>query len=147
MKKILVSISIVSSIVLLGTGCTGAALPQSRVGTISQSYSGVVKMIENTQIQGDGQVAGVVGAIAGGAAGSKVGGGEGQDMASMAGAVLGSILGSKADIKSAKRITVALDNGKTITTVLPVNANNPMNFSIGSRVTVYITNGAVTEIR
>ncbi len=147
MKKLIASLTIVSSLVLLNTGCSTNALPQSRVGTISQGHPGVVKMIENTQVQGDGQVAGVVGAIAGGAAGSRVGGGEGQDLASMAGAVLGSILGSKADVKAAKRVTVALDDGKTITTVLPVNANNPMNFSVGSRVTVYITNGAVTEIR
>ncbi len=147
MKKFLVSISIASSLILFGTGCSTTALPQSRVGAISQSYSGVVKMIEDTQVQGDGQISSVVGAIAGGAAGSQVGGGEGQDMASMAGAILGGILGSKADVKKAKRVTVALDDGRVITTVLPVDANNPMNFSVGSRVTVYITNGVVTEIR
>ena len=147
MKKLITSLSIVSSLVLLNTGCSTNALPQSRVGTISQSHPGVVRMIENTQVQGDGQVSSVVGAIAGGAAGSQVGGGEGQDMASMAGAILGGMLGSKADVKKAKRITVALDDGKTITTVLPVDANNPMNFSVGSRVIVYTTNGAVTEIR
>ena len=147
MKKLIASTAIATSLVLFGTGCSTNALPQSRVGTISQGHPGVVKMIENTQVQGDGQVAGVVGAIAGGAAGSRVGGGEGQDMASMAGAVLGSILGSKADVRPAKRVTVALDDGRTITTVLPVDANNPMNFSVGSRVTVYITNGVVTEIR
>ena len=147
MKKLIATLSIVSSLVLLNTGCSTTALPQSRVGTISQGYPGVVKMIENTQVQGDGQVAGVVGAIAGGAAGSRIGGGEGQDLASMAGAMLGGILGSKADVRPAKRVTVTLDDGRTITTVLPVDANNPMNFSVGSRVTVYITNGAVTEIR
>ena len=147
MKKILVSISVVSSLLLLSSGCSTTALPQSRAGVISQSYSGVVKMIEDTQIQGDGQVSSVVGAIAGGAAGSRVGGGEGQDLASMAGAVLGGILGSKADVRKAKRVTVLLNDGRNITTVLPVDANNPMNFGVGSRVTVYITNGAVTEIR
>jgi len=147
MKKILASLAVVSSLVLLNSGCSSNALPQSRAGAISQSYSGVVKMIENTQIQGDGQVASVVGAIAGGAAGSRVGGGEGQDLASMAGAMLGGILGSKADVRAAKRVTVALNDGRNITTVLPVDSNNPMNFSVGSRVTVYITNGVVTEIR
>ena len=147
MKKLIASLSIVSSLVLLNTGCSTNALPQSRVGTISQSHPGVVKKIEDTKGQGEGQVSSVVGAIAGGAAGSRVGGGEGQDLASMAGAMLGGILGSKADVKKAKRVTVALDDGKSITTVLPVDANNPMNFSVGSRVTVYITNGVVTEIR
>ena len=147
MKKLLFSISVVSSLLFFSTGCAQNAVPASRAGVISQSYPGVVTMIENTQIQGDGQVAGIIGAIAGGAAGSRVGGGEGQDMASMAGAVLGSVLGSKADVRAAKRVTVKLDDGRTITTILPVNANNPMNFNVGSRVTVYITNGVVTEIR
>ena len=147
MKKLLFSISVISSILFFSTGCAQNALPASRVGVISQSYPGVVTMIENTKIQGDGQISSVVGAIAGGAAGSKVGGGEGQDMASMAGAILGGIIGSKADVRPAKRVTVKLDDGRTITTVLPINANNPMNFSVGSRVTVYITNGVVTEIR
>ena len=147
MKKLLFSISVVSSLMFFSTGCAENALPASRAGTISQSYPGVVTMIENTQIQGDGQISGVVGAIAGGAAGSQVGGGEGQDLASMAGAVLGGMLGSKADVRPAKRVSVRLDDGRNITTVLPVNANNPMNFTVGSRVTVYITNGVVTEIR
>jgi len=147
MKKLLISLSIISSVLIFSTGCAENALPASRAGVISQSYPGVVTMVENTQIQGDGQIAGVVGAIAGGAAGSRVGGGEGQDLASMAGAVLGGMLGSKADVRPAKRVTVKLDDGRTITTVLPINANNPMNFTVGSRVTVYITNGVVTEIR
>ncbi len=147
MKKLFIGLSIVSSLLIFSTGCAQNAIPANRAGVISQSYPGVVTMIENTRIQGDGQIAGVIGAIAGGAAGSKVGGGSGQDMASMAGAVLGSMIGSKADIRPAKRVTVKLDDGRVITTVLPVNKLNPMNFSVGSRVTVYITNGVVTEIR
>jgi len=122
-------------------------LPASRAGTISQGYSGVVKAIENTQIQGDGQLTSIGGMIVGGIAGNQVGGGSGQDLATMAGSMIGSVLGQKADIRPAKRITVALDDGRNITTVLPVNANNPLNFSVGSPVTVYITNGRVTEIR
>jgi len=147
MKRFLLSLSLVSAIALTTTGCAEKALPSSRAGTISQSYSGVVKMIENVQIHGDGQLTSIGGMIAGGIAGNQVGGGGGQDIATMAGVMLGSVLGQKADVRAAKRITVALNDGRNITTVLPVNANNPLNFSVGSPVTVYITNGRVTEIR
>ena len=147
MKKILLSLSVITAIAFTTTGCAEKALPASRAGTISQGYQGVIKAIENTQIQGDGQLTSIGGMIVGGVAGNQVGGGSGQDLATMAGAMIGSVLGQKADVRPAKRITVALNDGRVITTVLPVNANNPLNFSVGSQVTVYITNGRVTEIR
>jgi outer membrane lipoprotein SlyB len=147
MKRFLISLSVVTAIAFTTTGCAEKALPASRAGTISQSYSGVVKAIENVQIQGDGQLTSIGGMIVGGIAGNQVGGGSGQDLATMAGAMIGSVLGQKADVRPAKRITIALDDGRNITTVLPVNADNPLNFSVGSPVTVYITNGRVTEIR
>jgi len=147
MKRFLVSLSVVTAIAFTTTGCAEKALPASRAGTISQSYSGVVKSIEDIQIQGDGQLTSIGGMIVGGIAGNQVGGGSGQDLASMAGAMIGTVLGQKADVRPAKRITVTLNDGRTITTVLPVSANNPLNFSVGSQVTVYITNGKVTEIR
>jgi len=147
MKRFLVSLSVVTAVAFMSTGCANKALPSSRAGTISQSYSGVIKSIENTQIQGDGQLTSIGGMIVGGLAGNQVGDGSGQDLASMAGAMIGSVLGQKADVRAAKRITIALDDGRNITTVMPVDANNPLNFSVGSPVTVYITNGRVTEIR
>ncbi len=147
MKRLLLNLSVITAITFTTTGCAEKALPLSRVGTISQGYQGVIKAIENTQIQGDGELTSIGGMIAGGIAGNQVGGGSGQDLATMAGAMIGSVLGQKADVRNAKRITIALDDGRVITTVLPVNANNPLNFSIGSKVTVYITNGKVTEIR
>jgi outer membrane lipoprotein SlyB len=147
MKKFLTSLAVVTAVAFTTTGCAEKALPASRAGAISQGYSGVIKAIENTQIQGDGQLTSIGGMIAGGIAGNQVGGGSGQDLATMAGAMIGSVLGQKADVRPAKRVTVALSDGRVITTVLPVNANNPLNFSVGSAVTVYITNGRVTEIR
>ena len=57
------------------------------------------------------------------------------------------IQGNEADIREAQRITIEFDSGKIITTVLAVNSNNPHKFQGGERVTVFITNGKVTEIR
>jgi len=147
MKKIISSIVVTSSLLFI-TGCSSTgAVSQHRAGTISQSYPGVVTMVENAQIQGDGALSSIGGGIAGGLLGSGVGGGSGRDMAVMAGGLLGSVLGKKADIRAAKRFSVKLDDGRNITTILPITSNNPMNFSNGSRVMVYITNGRVTEIR
>ncbi|HIP20668.1 MAG TPA: glycine zipper 2TM domain-containing protein [Sulfurimonas sp.] len=147
MKKIISSIVVTSSLVFI-TGCVSSgAVSQHRAGTISQSYPGVITMVEASQIQGDGALSSVAGGVAGGLLGSRVGGGTGRDMAVMAGGLLGGILGKKADVRDAKRFTVKLDDGRNITTVLPISSNNPMNFSQGSRVMVYITNGRVTEIR
>ena len=147
MKKILTSLAIASALVFSMSGCADKALPQSRVGSISQGYAGTIRAIENIQVQGDGQLTSIGGMIAGGIAGNQVGGGSGKDLATMAGTMIGSVLGAKADVRPAKRITVALQDGRVITTVLKVDSNNPLNFRVGDNVTVYITNGRVTEIR
>jgi len=61
--------------------------------------------------------------------------------------MVGAVAGEKADVRDAQRITVKLDSGKVITTVLPIDGNNPNRYQRGDQVTLYITNGRVTEIR
>jgi outer membrane lipoprotein SlyB len=147
MKKIVSAIAFSVSLMLLGAGCADKALPQSRVGSISQSYTGVVTMVEPVQVHGDGTVTSMLGMVAGGILGHQFGGGEGKDLLTMGGAMAGAVAGANADIRQAQRITIQFDSGKTITTVLPIDANNPYRYHKGDRVTVYITNGKVTEIR
>jgi outer membrane lipoprotein SlyB len=65
----------------------------------------------------------------------------------MGGAMAGAVGGAGADVADAQRITIEFDSGKTITTVLPIDGNNPNLYSVGNRVTVFITGGKVTEIR
>jgi len=147
MKKITFAFLLIFINIGFFSGCAQKALPASRIGTISQSYPGVVKAIENIKVRGDGQLTSIAGMIAGGVAGNQIGGGSGNDLATMAGVMIGSVLGQKADLRDAKRITIQLDSGKEITTVLPVTPNNPLNINVGDRVNVFITNGRVTEIR
>jgi len=147
MKKLLINITTVVGLSFMTTGCSDKALPQSRIGSISQSYTGVVTMVEPVQVHGDGTVTSLLGMIAGGVLGHQIGGGTGQDIATMGGTMVGAVAGANADIRNAQRITVQFDSGKTITTVLPIDANNPYQYKKGDRVTVYITNGKVTEIR
>jgi outer membrane lipoprotein SlyB len=147
MKKIVANLAVILSLVTFGAGCSNKALPQSRVGSISESYTGVVKAVEPVQVRGDGTWTSMAGMIVGGVLGHQIGGGSGQDLATMVGTMGGAVAGAESDVRNAQRITIEFDSGKTITTVLPIDANNPNQYKAGDRVTVYITGGKVTEIR
>ncbi len=147
MKKTVVYIISILIASLLLTGCANKTLPKEREGSISESYTGIVDDVEIVNIQGDGDLTSIFGMIVGGVLGSKIGEGAGQALATTAGSMTGAILGEKADIKKAQRITITFDSGKTITTILSFNSNNPIKYKTGDRVRVFITNGKVTEIR
>jgi len=135
------------SVLTFSDGCASKALDASRAGSISESYAAVVKNVEPVSIKGDGKWTSIIGMILGGVVGNQIGDGAGQDLATMGGVMVGAVAGEEADVRNAQRITVTLDSGKTITTVLPIDANNPNRYKAGDQVTLYITNGRVTEIR
>lgn len=147
MKKFIAALLLAVGVATLFTACANKALPSSRAGTISESYTGVVTMVEPVQVRGDGQWTSLGGMVAGGVVGNQFGGGEGQALLTMGGAIVGSMLGAEADVREGQRISIQFDSGKTITTILPLDSNNPTRYNPGDRVTVYITNGRVTEIR
>ncbi len=147
MKKTLLCIMLAFSSMIILTSCANKALPMSREGSISESFSGVVDDVEIVDIQGEGDLSSILGMIVGGVLGSQVGEGAGQALATTAGSMTGAIVGQKADIRKAQRITITFESGKTITTVLAFSKNNPIKYKPGDRVRVFITNGKVTEIR
>ncbi len=147
MKKIVSNVILTITLGIFYTGCADKALPQSRIGSISESYNGVVKMVEPVKVRGDGTWTSMLGMVAGGVLGHQIGGGSGKDLATMGGAMAGAVAGSEADVRDAQRITIEFESGKTITTILPIDSNNPYRYKPGDRVTVFITNGKVTEIR
>jgi outer membrane lipoprotein SlyB len=147
MKRFVVATMLSFGALTLSTGCADKALPASRAGTISESYTGVVQNVEAVSIKGDGTWTSIIGMIAGGVLGNQLGEGSGKDLATMAGTMVGAVAGEKSDVRTAQRITVKLDSGKVITTVLPIDSNNPTQYRRGDAVTLYITNGRVTEIR
>ncbi len=147
MKNIFVVILIVFGTLMFSSGCASKALDASRAGSISESYAGVVQNVEAVSIKGDGAMTSILGMILGGVVGNQIGSGSGQDLATMGGAMVGAVAGEDADVRNAQRITVRLESGKVITTVLPIDANNPNQFKAGDPITLFITNGRVTEIR
>ena len=147
MIKVLMASMLALSIVTFSGGCASKALDASRAGTISDSYSATVQNVEAVHIKGDGKWTSIIGMIAGGVVGHQFGGGSGQDLATMGGVMLGAVAGEEADVRNAQRITAKMDSGRVITTVLPIDSNNPNRYSAGDAVTIFITNGRVTEIR
>ncbi len=147
MKKVLLCSMVVLSVLTFSAGCANKALDASRAGSISESYSGVVLNNEAVSIKGDGKWTSIAGMIVGGVLGNQIGDGAGRDLATMGGTMVGAVAGEDMDVRNAQRITVKLESGKVITTVLPIDANNPKQFQKGDRVTLFITNGRVTEIR
>ncbi len=147
MKNIFISVFLVLSVLTFSSGCADKALDASRAGTISESYAGVVLNSEAVHIKGDGAMTSILGMILGGVVGNQIGSGSGQDLATMGGVMIGAVAGEDADVRNAQRITVRLESGKVITTVMPIDANNPNQFKAGNPITLFITNGRVTEIR
>ncbi len=147
MMKVLMKGMVVLSLLVFATGCARKALDASREGSISESYAGVVQNVEPVSIKGDGAMTSILGMILGGVVGNQIGSGSGQDLATMGGVMVGAVAGEDADVRNAQRITVRLESGKVITTVLAIDANNPNQFRAGDPITLFITNGRVTEIR
>ncbi len=147
MKGIVIASMLALGLMTFSTGCADKALDASRVGTISDSYSGVVQRVEPVKIKGDGTWTSLMGMIAGGVLGNQLGEGSGKDLATMGGTMVGAVAGQEADVRDAQRITVRLESGRVITTVLPIDSNNPNRYKAGDQVTLFITNGRVTEIR
>ena len=147
MIKIVMSSMLALSVLTFSSGCADKALDASRAGTISESYKGVVQSVEAVNIKGDGKWTSIIGMIAGGVLGNQIGEGAGKDLATMGGTIVGAAAGEDMDVRNAQRITVRLESGKTITTVMPIDANNPNRFKAGDPITLFITNGRVTEIR
>ena len=147
MKNIVVTIMLALSLLTFFSGCSSKALDASRAGTISDSYSATVQSVEAVHIKGDGKWTSVIGMIVGGVLGNQIGDGAGQDLATMGGVMIGAVAGEEADVRNAQRITAKMDSGRVITTVLPIDSNNPNEYKSGDAVTIFITNGRVTEIR
>jgi outer membrane lipoprotein SlyB len=79
MKKFISVLGLTLGLSLITIGCADKALPQSRVGSISESYTGIVKAVEPVQVHGDGTVTSLLGMVAGGVLGHQIGGGTGKD--------------------------------------------------------------------
>lgn len=141
-------IGLIATAIMLGFGGCAArsGYTQHNVGEVQVVYHGTVVAERVVEI-GDEGTGTVLGAIAGGVLGSQVGKGSGKTAATIGGAVVGGAVGHEVAKSTGQELTISLENGQTITTVMRLDKNNPFYFRKGDRVSVYMTSGRVTQIR
>ena len=152
MKKILATSTLALAIMLSTTGCAPKGISSAQIGQRMTVEAGVVTSVQIVSLNTEGvgnTLGGIVGAVAGGAAGNQVGGGTGQAVATVAGTVLGGVLGGMAgdamDTNYGQQVSVKLNNGQTVGTVLRINGSTPQ-LAIGQAVNVYMSGGSISNI-
>jgi outer membrane lipoprotein SlyB len=142
-KSLFLAISLSAAILLTGCANRPTHTPQS-VGQISKIYYGKVLHVRNAVIGDDG-LGTVGGAIIGGLAGSAIGKGRGNTLAIVGGALAGGAAGSNLNQSSGQELTILLENGDEISTVVS-NKTSGISFRPGDLVALRIQNGKVTHI-
>ncbi len=126
-------------------GCSGKIYSRGEVGTINSAYNGTVIKMDPVKVEGKG-VGNLVGAIIGGVIGHQFGKGAGNALATMSGTLVGSMVGENADYVEGYKLTIKLDDGNIITTILTKEDMGNYPYAIGDRVKVFVAGNRVTEI-
>ncbi len=126
-------------------GCAQKVYDRSQIGSISVSYTGKIVAIDPVKVQGKG-VGDFVGAVIGGILGHQIGGGSGNALATMGGAVVGSMVGDSADFVDGYKITISLEKGGEITTILTKEDIGKRPLLVGDRVKVLVSQNRVIDI-
>ncbi|MFC4992098.1 glycine zipper 2TM domain-containing protein [Rubritalea tangerina] len=127
---------------------TGDTYSRSEAGRAQSVNSGRITSIRNITIEGDSKAGSILGGIAGGFLGNEIGSGSAANTAgAIGGAAVGAALGSQAEKAIGTRqgieITVALDNGRSVS--VPQEINPRESFNVGDRVRV-LGNGSKTRV-
>jgi len=64
----------------------------------------------------------------------------------VAGAVAGGVVGSRLSEDMGQEVTISLENGQTVTTVIKVDKNNPYWLRPGDKVAVYVKGNRVVRV-
>ncbi len=133
-----------AAITILFSSCAqnsilGDTYSRDEAGRAQSVVTGTVTSVRYVKIEGNADTGKFIGALAGGILGHELGG-EGWERAagSMAGAAVGSAAGSYTSkavgSEQGIEINVKLDNGRTLSVVQGVNANE--RFDVGDRVRI-----------
>lgn len=143
MKKIIVSLAV--GFMFIFSGCAQRGYTQADVGNILVNYKGTVVHTREVNINDSGEGA-ILGAIIGAVIGHQVGKGKGKDVATAAGAIAGGVAGSKLNQDIGQEVTIDLDNGQEITTVIRVDRKHPYWLRDGDRVIVYVRGNKIVRV-
>lgn len=110
--------------------------------------TGRITALRPVKIEGNTEAGSLLGTIAGGVLGSNIGGGRAANTAgAIGGAIVGGAVASHAQkamgTRNGLEITVKLDSGSSVAVVQEVDPRNGAPFSIGDRVRVISSGGAM----
>jgi len=142
MKTFILALGIATAVIF--SGCATATHSSQNVGQISQVHYGKVLHVASATISDDG-LGTMGGTVLGGLAGSVVGKGRGNTLAIVGGALAGGATGNQLNQSSGQELTILLNNGEEITTVVS-NKTTGISFRPGDEVALRIRNGRVTRI-
>ncbi len=136
---------ILGSFIFLLNGCSEKVYNRSEIGSINVYYKGIIKEIDPVKVEGKG-VGNFVGAIIGGILGHQIGSGSGNALATMSGTIVGSMVGESADFVDGYKITIDLDKGGEITTILTKDEIGKNPLRVGDRVKVLVSGNRINDI-
>jgi len=145
MIKLLLFFALIFGVSFSLTGCSGKIYSRGEVGAINTAFTGTIVRMDPVKVEGKG-VGNLIGAIIGGVIGHQFGKGAGNALATMGGTLAGSIAGENADYVEGYKITVKLDDGNVITTILTKEDMGNYFYKVGDRVKVFVAGNRVTEM-
>ncbi len=142
MRKFLI---FAASILILFSGCAPKGYTQADVGEVMVNYKGTVTATKTVDISDDGGGM-IIGAIVGAVLGHQIGEGRGKDLATVAGAVAGGAAGSALNKDRGQEVTIDLDNGQKITTLIRLDKKSPYWLKKGDRVMIYLRGDKIVKV-
>ena len=146
MMKNMIKLLLIFTVLIFGfQGCSEKIYSSNEVGAIQVSYEGTIVRIDPVKVQGRG-VGNLIGAIIGGVIGHQIGSGSGNALATMGGTIAGSIAGEGADYVDGYKLTIDLDNGQRVTTILKKEDMGNAVYNPEDRVKVFVAGNRITEV-
>lgn len=146
MKRNMIKLLLIFTVVIFGfQGCSEKIYSNGEVGAIQVSYEGTIVRMDPVKVQGKG-VANLIGAIIGGVIGHQIGSGSGNALATMGGTIAGSIAAESADYVDGYKVTIDLDNGQRVTTILKKEDMGNALYNPNDRVKVFVAGARIIEV-
>ena len=127
-------------------GCSHHGETQAVVGQVQTPEYAKVLRIEPVTVKDDGRGAALgstIGAMAGGVAGENK---WTQLLGTLGGMVVGNVMGGELNSNKGERVTLSMDDGREIATVLVIDKNYKRDYSVGDSVRAYMLNGGIQRI-
>lgn len=117
-------------------GCTSKTYDTHDIGQPMSVKYGEITSVQPVMLKKDDSGR-FIGAVAGGVLGGQIGGGSRERMAmAVVGTLIGALAGDRINEDRGQQIILALENGESVATIMPVNPSTPP-LMVGQKVQVF----------